>query len=201
MNLRLAAVSLVALFALAGCAEKQGTQTAQQPKEEKATYAQTVEEKKPGATDKAKSAVGMGSDREFVNDATQAGLAEVKLGRIGATRASNPKVKAFAKMMVEDHSKANNALTALAAQERVALPKADANHSIEPENKLSKLKGAEFDKEFMDIMVADHKKAVSLFESESKKGENKALRGFAGKTLPTLKHHLQMAEKLEDSLD
>jgi putative membrane protein len=45
-------------------------------------------------------------------------------------------------------------------------------------------------------MVADHEEAVAIFETEVEKGSNPDLKAFAKKTLPTLKHHLQMAKAL-----
>ncbi|KLD73569.1 membrane protein, partial [Xanthomonas hyacinthi DSM 19077] len=61
---------------------------------------------------------------------------------------------------------------------------------------LKMLNGAAFDKEFAKVMVADHQKAVAIFEVEVEKGSNKDLQAFAKKTLPTLKEHLKMARAL-----
>ncbi|HEY7544554.1 MAG TPA: DUF4142 domain-containing protein, partial [Blastocatellia bacterium] len=60
-------------------------------------------------------------------------------------------------------------------------------------DKMSKLSGAEFDREYMSLMVKDHEKAVALFEKESKDGKDQELKTWAGNTLPTLREHLQMA--------
>jgi putative membrane protein len=45
--------------------------------------------------------------------------------------------------------------------------------------------------------VSAHKDAVSLFERYAKGGENSKLKGWAGKTLPALQHHLEMAQALD----
>jgi putative membrane protein len=60
-------------------------------------------------------------------------------------------------------------------------------------DKLSKLSGADFDREYMKHMVEDHVKDVALFEKEAKNGKDADLKAWAEKTLPTLKEHLQMA--------
>jgi uncharacterized protein (DUF305 family) len=65
--------------------------------------------------------------------------------------------------------------------------------------KLSKLKGAEFDRQYIQAMVKDHAKAVELFEKQSKSSTDAALQGYATKNLPLIKQHYQMAQKLSAS--
>jgi putative membrane protein len=67
-------------------------------------------------------------------------------------------------------------------------------------DQLIRLSGANFDRQFMAHAVKDHEKAVALFESESKNGEDKDLKDWAGKTLPALREHLKMAKDLESKL-
>jgi putative membrane protein len=56
--------------------------------------------------------------------------------------------------------------------------------------------GADFDKAYMEMMVSDHKKDISLFEKESKNGKDSDLRSFATRTLPTLRMHLDSATSI-----
>ena len=62
--------------------------------------------------------------------------------------------------------------------------------------RLSRHSGAEFDREFMGQMVKDHDKTVALFERQAQSGSDAELKGFAAKTLPTLREHAQMAREL-----
>ena len=62
-------------------------------------------------------------------------------------------------------------------------------------DKLAKLSGAEFDKEYMSAMLKDHEDDVKAFETQSKEGNDSDVKAFAGKTLPTLQEHLQMARE------
>jgi len=92
---------------------------------------------------------------------------------------------------VTDHTKANTELMALATSKGLTLPdKLDAANQAKAD-KLSKLEGEAFDKAYIAEMVAAHKKAVSLFEGASKSLKDDELKGFAEKTLPTLKMHLE----------
>jgi putative membrane protein len=65
--------------------------------------------------------------------------------------------------------------------------------------KLSKLTGNNFDREYITHMVKDHEKDVSAFEKQSKKGDAPELRQFAAKTLPTLQEHLKVVRAMRDS--
>ena len=62
---------------------------------------------------------------------------------------------------------------------------------------MEKLSGAEFDRAYMDEMVADHKKDVAEFRKQSMSGKDSDLKAFAGKTLPTLEDHLKMAQSTD----
>jgi len=61
-------------------------------------------------------------------------------------------------------------------------------------DKMSKLSGAKFDKEFAAHMVADHKKDIKEYEKAAKKQD--AVGNYAKETLPTLRKHLENAQSL-----
>lgn len=139
----------------------------------------------------------MKMDNGFMTKAAQGGLAEVELGRMAATHASNQQVKQFGQRMVDDHSKANNELQEIAAQEGVTLPTTlDAKDQAE-KDKLSSLNGSDFDKAYMEDMVKDHRADIAEFKKEANSGTDPSLKTFAGKTLPTLQEHLTLAESAE----
>jgi putative membrane protein len=80
---------------------------------------------------------------------------------------------------------------------KVDLPNAlDSSH----QSKLDKLKdksGNDFVSEFNSMQVSAHKDAVDLFERYASGGDNSELKAWASKTLPALKHHLEMAQQLD----
>lgn len=132
------------------------------------------------------------ADKEFMMKAAQGGMMEVQLGQMAASKAQRADVKAFGQKMVEDHSNANTELKSLAAKKSVTLPTEVSAKQKEDMDKLSKLSGAEFDKEYVMMMVADHEKDVADFEKQSTGAEDADLKAFAAKTLPTLKSHLEI---------
>ena len=135
-------------------------------------------------------------DRHFMTDAAADGMAEVALGRLATEKAASPDVKSFGQMMVDDHTRANAELSSLAAAKSVDLPEDMKPEHKAAERKLRELSGAEFDSAYMTHMVKDHEKAVRAFTRQSTSGGDADLKGFAGRTLPTLRQHLERAREL-----
>jgi putative membrane protein len=149
---------------------------------------------KSGMSKSSKSGQLDHSDRKFLETAAKDGLAEVELGQLASQRAESPDVKQFGQRMVQDHGKANDQLKQLASSKGVDVPtETDKSHQKKME-KLQKLQGAQFDKQYMDDMVKDHKKDVKEFQKEAKSAKDPDVKNFAAQTAPTLQEHLQMAE-------
>jgi putative membrane protein len=140
------------------------------------------------------------ADSAFITEAAEGGMAEVEMGKLAASKAQNPEVRQFGQQMMSDHTRANNELRNLAAQKNVTLPtELNARHR-EGMDKLSKMSGAEFDREYMRMQVEDHEKTVSLFQNQADSGTDSDVRAFAAKTLPTLKTHLEQARNVQGKL-
>lgn len=137
------------------------------------------------------------TDRDFAMKAAQGGMAEVELGNLAQQRGSSAAVKDFGKKLVTDHTKANNDLKDIAVKDGITLPAdVDAAHR-KTIDRLSKLSGAQFDREFLKDAVKDHREDISEFEKQADKGTDPALKNFASSNLPTLRDHLSMAESAQ----
>ena len=133
--------------------------------------------------------------QQFIKDAAVGGMAEVKLGELAEKNAHSDAVKSFGKRMRDDHSQANGELGQLAAQKNVTLPKDIDAKSKATYDRLSKLKGTEFDRAYMNAMLQDHRHDVAEFQSASKSSDPD-VQAFASKTLPTLQSHLEEAQQI-----
>ncbi|SDM34321.1 putative membrane protein [Catalinimonas alkaloidigena] len=138
---------------------------------------------------------------EFMVEAANGGLMEVELGRIAAEKATNPQVKEFGQMMVDNHSKANDKLKTLASQKGITLPTSVGEEHQKEINRLTELSGEEFDREYVKLMVKDHKADIDEFQEATDEVEDPDVKAFASQTLPTLQRHLQRAEQIEDSIE
>ena len=139
-------------------------------------------------------------DAKFAVDAANGGMAEVALGKLAEGKAVNAKVKEFAAMMVADHTKANDELMALAQSKNITLPQAVSTEKQAVMDELTKKSGNDFDKAYVDQMVDDHKKTISLFEDASKNAKDADIKAFVDKTLPTLRTHLEHVNAIHDSM-
>jgi putative membrane protein len=139
-------------------------------------------------------------DFKFVRDAARGGAMEVQLGQLAAQKAENQAVKDFGQRMVTDHGKANSELRRIAESKGAMLPAEMTHHENSNMEKFEKLSGREFDKEYAEHMVKDHKKDVKEFQDASKDLTDPDLKAFAEKTLPTLQDHLRSAQDVEASV-
>ncbi|AMP98529.1 Membrane protein [Pedobacter cryoconitis] len=140
------------------------------------------------------------SDAEFATKAAVGGMAEVELGKMALTKATNTQLKDFAKMMVSDHGKANEELMLIAKNKNITLPAAVDEDHQKKMNDLSKKSGKDFDKAYAEAMVDGHKSTLKLMQDESKDGKDADLKAFASKTTPVVQAHLDMINKIHDSM-
>ncbi len=135
---------------------------------------------------------------DFVKEVAISDMFEIASNKLGQEK-GNSAEKSFASMMITDHTKTSNELKGLvgAGKVKAELPAGlDSAH----QSKLDKLKGLtgkDFTSSFDSYQVDAHKDAVNLFERYAKGGDSAELKDWAGKTLPTLKHHLEMAQGLQ----
>ena len=149
--------------------------------------------------------------KTFVNDLTIAGLAEVQLGKLAAERGSSPDVKTFGQMMVKDHTRAASELKPIAMQLNVQQPtQVDQKHK-DLADKLSKLEGSAFDREYINAMVMGHEEVAAKLRTRVEQktapndeghaaatgsGEQK-LTQWATMVLPTVQKHLERAREIQ----
>jgi len=140
------------------------------------------------------------ADQDFMTKVAQGSMAEVSLGQMASSKATNADVKAFADRMVTDHGKLNDELKQLAQTKGVTLPADVDKASKDAADKLSKESGKAFDKSYIGDMVTGHEKVVAAFEKEAKDGKDPDLKTWVTNSLPTIKDHLKMAKETKAKL-
>jgi putative membrane protein len=139
------------------------------------------------------------SAQEFVNKVAISDMFEIQSSQLALSKQADSDTKPFAEKMVQDHQKTSSELKGLVegSMVKLTLPTSlDAEHQ-KMLNELNAKSGKDFDQTYDQIQVKAHREAVALFEAYSKSGEDSELKTWAGKTLPHLKEHLSMAEKLK----
>ncbi|MES2456888.1 MAG: DUF4142 domain-containing protein [Bacteroidota bacterium] len=140
------------------------------------------------------------SDASFINLAALAGKKEMELGAIAQQRAQSSEVKTFAKMIVDDHNKADADLKALATSAQVTISlesdtlRPDQDYAAAAKQ-LGALATDKFDRAYLVTMLEDHRKAVALFDLGTRSKDPK-VKAYAEKYLPRMRAHLDAVQKL-----
>ena len=139
-------------------------------------------------------------DKSFAQEAAMGGMAEVELGKLAQQNAQNDDVKQFGARMVQDHSDANQQLMTILTAKDFSVPQQLDEKHRRTMDKLSKMRGAEFDRAYMREMVEDHDTDVKKFRQQAQNGADADLKAFAQKTLPVLEQHQKLAHDLSKSM-
>jgi putative membrane protein len=162
--------------------------------------AQAAEKKDEKKTDAAASSPAKSpanaelsaKDKSFMKEAAKGGMMEVEMGKTAQQKGKSADVKKIGSTMVADHTKANNELMAIAKKKGVDLSKEKPmTHSIGDAN---------FDKDYVDMMVKDHEKDLAAFQAEAKNGTDADVKAFADKTSKVIKKHLDMVKAAQGKM-
>lgn len=148
--------------------------------------------------DQGSSRMLKSADTTFAIKAAQGGVAEVEMGKLAVEKGSSADVKAFGRQMVDDHTKANNDLKSIAEKKGMTLPDDMNAHQHATHTKLQRLSGDAFDQAYVKDMVKDHEEDVKEFEKESESGKDLDIKGFASRTLPVLRGHLEKVRSIQN---
>ena len=134
-------------------------------------------------------------ERKFVEKATSDNIAEIELGRLALEKSQNPDVKNYAQMVVDDHKKSLDKLKSIANDQKFPVPTSATTRAQAEYDRLAKLNGDEFDREYKKLMEKRHAEAVKSFQEASSKVQNEDLKSYIDDTLPTLKEHKEKLTK------
>ncbi|MDO7845169.1 DUF4142 domain-containing protein [Hymenobacter sp. M29] len=183
------------LFAAASCNSNDSVKEAQKTNEAKADSATA-----DNAVGKAEER-GMDYDSEFLTKAASGGMLEVEMGKQVLARAITPEAKKYAQQMVDDHTKGNAELMALAAKKNITLPTTLGDEHAKVLKDVVEEKGVKMDQEYMKEMLKDHEEDVKEYTDASIKASDPDIKAFAAKTVPMLKMHLDMVTKMKVAVD
>ncbi|MGH6850783.1 MAG: DUF4142 domain-containing protein [Methylocella sp.] len=155
-------------------------------------YAQTM-------TGRSSTNSGLSSSAtDFVKKAAISDMFEIQSSQLAQQKANGP-TKHFAEQMINDHQKNSKDLNSVVQDqnaEAVMPTQLDKSHQ-KMLDKLQRLNGTAFDRQYKKDQIAAHKQAMSLFKHYSKTGDDAALKTWADNSLPELQQHLTMADNLK----
>jgi putative membrane protein len=177
------------------------------------------------ADDTGQNSQSMMTPADFAWDAGLVNLEEIRLGQAAQSHSKNKAVHKFGIRMVRDHSKMEDRLAKIVASEGLQLPETNTFYmkvtapeekpatelmSESPEQRLLtaqlevrhmvSLSGPAFDQAYADAMVRGHDMAAQEFEDASTSVNDSALRSYADKGLKTIRHHGELAQRLQSQV-
>ena len=149
------------------------------------------------------------ADKAFIDELVIANMAEVELGKLAVQRGANTEVKKFGQMMIDDHTKAGDKLKSVASAQNIPVPTDLDDKHRDLRDKLAKLSGSAFDREYMAAMVEGHEGVADKLESRldsaklAQKSDNvvtMAVNEWAAEAYPVVQSHLQAARVIDKAL-
>jgi len=140
-------------------------------------------------------------DAQFLVNAAEINMKEILLGQLAQQIGTTAHVKELGKMMEDAHKKSLDELTALAKSKMITLPATSTDNVQVAYKSLNEKSGSDFDKAYADMMVSEHKDAISIFEIASTESSDTAIRNWATAALPGLRKHLDSAMDCKKKCD
>jgi putative membrane protein len=146
------------------------------------------------------------SDAQIAAIVVAANQVDIDAGKLAESKATNPKVKAFARRMVTDHSAVNTAATALVTKLGVTPEANETSRSLtaggeQNRSSLQGKTGKDFDKAYIDNEVTYHQAVIdALDKTLIPNAQNAELKNMLVTTRPAFEAHLKMAKDIQGSL-
>lgn len=146
------------------------------------------------------------SDPQIAGIVVTANQIDVDAGKLAKSRSRNKEVQQFAQQMITDHTAVNRQAGALARKLGVKPADSDTRKSLKKGAagnvaKLKKLKGASFDRAYVEHEVVYHQAVLDAIDKLLiPSAQNAELKGLIEKVRPAIAAHLDHAKHLQESL-
>ena len=146
------------------------------------------------------------TDPQIAAIVVTANQVDIDAGKIAAARGTNPEVKKFGELMAADHSGVNKSATELVTRLKVTPEENATSRALKAGGEknvahLKGLKGAAFDKAYIDNEVAYHQQVLDAVDKTLiPSASNAELKALLVKVRPAFVAHLEHAKHLQSSL-
>jgi len=140
------------------------------------------------------------AEQDFMMKASQANQAEIDAARVAMHKTDNTDVRDYANMIESDHTRALEDLADLMKDKNVSQPKSEPQQAQQDISRMNNLGGPEFDREFVNMMVTDHQKAVEMFQDMQRIAQHSDVKKYVDDALPKLEMHLDKGRQLQSKL-
>jgi putative membrane protein len=135
------------------------------------------------------------ADAEFIRNVGADNTMHIQLARIALERAKNKDVRQYAQRMVTDHTRLQDQWSAMVARNHLPYGLGMGPKHREKVEDLQKLKGKNFDKAYMTLMIQQHQQ-VNYWQNEGRNSKSAEVRRLVNQGLPTEEQHLAQAKQI-----
>jgi predicted outer membrane protein len=139
-------------------------------------------------------------DTQYLQALHQVNLTEIELGNLAQEKGENQQVKDLGAQFVTDHTQLDQTVQSTAQQLNVQLPDAPTADQQQIIDRLSKLSGTEFDREWVTVELASHVQAIQATQTEISQGSEQSVVQLAQNALPVLQAHYDALVALAQTL-
>ncbi len=146
------------------------------------------------------------NDAQIASIVVTANQVDIDAGELAKSTSTNPEVKQFAQLMITDHTGVNKSAVALVTKLKVTPEDNPTSQSLKSGGEqnvanLKKLKGADFDKAYIDHEVAYHQQVLDAVDKTLiPSAQNAELKALLVKVRPAFVAHLEHAKKVQAAL-
>jgi len=134
------------------------------------------------------------ASQTFLKKAIEGNFAEIEMGKLAQQNGRNDSVKQYGQMLSDDHSAANQKAIDVARSMGVSPPDGPSARQKADYDKMAKMTGDQFDRDFARHMVADHEKDIADYKKEAKQAD--AAGDYAKGQIDILQKHFEAAKSL-----
>jgi putative membrane protein len=137
----------------------------------------------------------------FASAAANADMLEIETSRVAQTKSKNADVKAFAAMLVRDHTATTAELKTWSGSSGVTLPTAPDDGTKVLIDNIRNADATGFDDKYLDTVIDAHEAAIAKFDTYAREGQDSALKTWATATLVKLRTHLDQANAIRAAVN
>ena len=147
------------------------------------------------------------SDAQIASIVVTANQVDIDAGKLASSKAHAKDVKAFGKQMVTDHTGVNKQAVALVSKLKVKPEDNPTSQSLKADGKkniahLKQLKGAAFDKAYVDNEVTYHQAVIDAIDKTLiPNAQNAELKALLVDSRPAFVAHLEHAKMMQSAMD
>jgi predicted outer membrane protein len=149
---------------------------------------------------KARTVTRHTGSNEFLIQAMQDSMAEIRVCEIAIEKSQNPDVKAFAQSMIDEHGRMGRDMEQLAAQKKLDVPQEIRAEQEMTVDELSSLDGRDFEQRWIQYNIDVHERDIKIFNHYAGEEQDEEIRKMAQEGAKVFGKHLKMAHDVGKKL-